>query len=86
VAQTGGAAVVTGGGDVSSVASGGRGATTNAGRGAASPARTHKVQAGETPSSIAKRYGVKLDTLMAANPGLNPTRMKVGQSVNVPAP
>ncbi|HMP81151.1 MAG TPA: LysM peptidoglycan-binding domain-containing protein [Verrucomicrobiota bacterium] len=46
--------------------------------------RTHKVQSGDTPSSIARKYGVKLDALMAANPGLNPTRMQVGQTINVP--
>jgi hypothetical protein len=47
--------------------------------------RTHKVQGGETPSSIAKKYSVKLEALMAANPGLNPKRLQVGQALNVPA-
>lgn len=46
--------------------------------------RTHKVQSGETPSSIARKYGVKLEALMAANPGLNPTKMQIGQTLNVP--
>lgn len=49
------------------------------------PVRTHQVQSGETPYSIARKYGVKLDTLMAANPGLNPKRMQVGQRLNIPA-
>ncbi len=47
--------------------------------------RTHKVQPGETPSAIAKKYGVKVEALLAANPGLNPRRMQVGQSLNLPA-
>ena len=47
--------------------------------------RSHKVQAGETPSAIAKKYGIKLDALMAANPRLNPNRMQVGQVLNIPA-
>jgi tetratricopeptide (TPR) repeat protein len=47
--------------------------------------RTHKVQSGETPSSIARKYQVKLDKLLAANPGLDPKRMRVGQLVNIPA-
>jgi tetratricopeptide (TPR) repeat protein len=47
-------------------------------------ARTHRVQAGESPASIARKYNVKLETFMTANPGLNPTRMQVGQTVNVP--
>jgi len=46
--------------------------------------RTHKVQAGETPLAIARRYNVKLDALLTANPELNPKRMRVGQSVLVP--
>lgn len=46
--------------------------------------RTHKVQSGESPASICRKYSVRLDAFMAANPGLNPTKMKVGQLVNVP--
>jgi len=48
-------------------------------------ARTHKVQSGETPYSIARKYGVKLDALLSANPGLNPRRMQIGQLLNIPA-
>jgi len=29
---------------------------------------------------------VKLEALIAANPGLDPKRMKVGQTVTIPAP
>ena len=58
-------------------------ATKRAGGGGV--ARTHKVQAGETPSAIARKYGVKLEALMAANPGLNPKRMQIGRSLNIPA-
>lgn len=47
---------------------------------------THKVQEGETPSSIARKHGVKVEALMAANPGLNPRRMQIGQLLNVPTP
>lgn len=50
------------------------------------PLRTHRVQAGETPSAIARKYNVKLEALMAANPGLNPKRLQVGRTLNVPAP
>lgn len=54
---------------------------------AATPAapRTHTVQPGETPYTIARKYGVKLDALMAANPGINPKRLAVGQKLNIPA-
>ena len=46
--------------------------------------RTHRVQSGESPAAIARKYNVKLDAFLAANPGLNPTRMQIGQLVNVP--
>jgi tetratricopeptide (TPR) repeat protein len=62
---------------------------TDAGRAAAgttSAARTHKVQSGENPAAIARKYGVKLDALMAANPGLDPKRLRVGQTLNIPSP
>jgi LysM repeat protein len=54
---------------------------------AARPApRTHTVVAGETAVRIARRYGVSLDALLTANPGLEPRRMRVGQVLNIPAP
>lgn len=46
--------------------------------------RTHTVQPGETPYTIARKHGVKLDALMAANPGINPKRLAVGQKLNIP--
>jgi tetratricopeptide (TPR) repeat protein len=51
----------------------------------AAPVRTHKVEAGENPRVIAKKYGVSVDALMAANPGVDARRIKVGQSLNIPA-
>lgn len=48
--------------------------------------RTHTVKAGENPSNIARQYGVKLDALLAANPRVDPKRLKVGQTLNIPAP
>jgi len=63
--------------------SGGTTAALRTERGAVST-RTHKVQAGETPVAIARRYNVKLDALLTANPSLNPKRMHVGQSLVIP--
>ncbi|MBL9173703.1 MAG: LysM peptidoglycan-binding domain-containing protein [Verrucomicrobiales bacterium] len=48
--------------------------------------RTYTVRSGDTASSIARRAGVTTKALLAANPGLNPTRMRVGQTVNIPNP
>jgi LysM repeat protein len=47
-------------------------------------ARTHTVKAGETPTMIARKYGVKLEALLAANPRLDPRRLQVGQTLNIP--
>jgi LysM repeat protein len=53
--------------------------------GAVSPSgKMHTVKTGDTPMSIARRYGVKVEMLMAANPRLNARRLQVGQSVIVP--
>jgi LysM repeat protein len=46
--------------------------------------RTHVVQRGETPFSIARRHGVTLNALLSANPMLDPRRMRIGQVVNIP--
>jgi LysM repeat protein len=48
--------------------------------------RTHIVKAGETPTSIARQYGVKVTALMAANPKLDPRRLQVGRVVTIPTP
>jgi LysM repeat protein len=48
--------------------------------------RTHTVRARETPYSIARSYGIKVDALLTANPGLDAHRMKTGQTIKVPQP
>jgi tetratricopeptide (TPR) repeat protein len=47
--------------------------------------QTHTVKTGETAAMIARRYGVRLNALLAANPKLNPRRMRAGQTLNIPA-
>ena len=53
-------------------------------------ATTHKVESGETLSSIAKKYfgtaGPKtIARISAANKGLDASKLKVGQEINIPA-
>jgi tetratricopeptide (TPR) repeat protein len=48
--------------------------------------RTHSVKAGETASLIARMYGVRVDALLAANPRVDPRRLRVGQSLSIPSP
>ncbi|MFM2295013.1 MAG: hypothetical protein RLZZ350_1426 [Verrucomicrobiota bacterium] len=50
------------------------------------PTQPHFVATGETGAGIAARYFVKLADLQALNPGVDFSRLKIGQSVNVPAP
>jgi LysM repeat protein len=50
-----------------------------------SPSKTHTVRGGETPAAIARRYNVKVEALMAANPRLDARRLQVGQALNIPA-
>ena len=49
-------------------------------------ARTYTVRAGDTAYSIARRYGVRPGTLLAANPGVEARRLKIGQVLVVPNP
>jgi LysM repeat protein len=46
--------------------------------------KTHTVKNGETPLAIAKKYNVRVETLIAANPRLDPRRMQIGQTLNIP--
>jgi tetratricopeptide (TPR) repeat protein len=46
--------------------------------------RTHTVVSGETAMSITRKCGVKLNALQAANPGVNLTRLRAGQVLNLP--
>lgn len=48
--------------------------------------RTHLVQPGETPAAIARKYGVRLEALLSANPTLEPRRMRAGQTLKIPPP
>jgi len=50
----------------------------------AKAARSHIVRPGDTPTSIARKYGLKLETLMSANPRLDPRRLQVGQTLVIP--
>jgi LysM repeat protein len=56
-------------------------------RSAAAPTssrRSHTVKHGENPAVIARKYGISVQALLAANPGLNPRKMRAGQVLNLP--
>lgn len=50
----------------------------------AKPHKTYVVKPRDTAGRIAKDYNVSLNALIEANPGLNPKKIKVGQTLNIP--
>src|SRR5437870_81573 len=52
--------------------------------GGAASGQIHVIKSGETPTVIARKYGVKPAALMAANPKMDARRLQVGQTINVP--
>jgi len=50
----------------------------------ASHPRTYVVQAKDSIYSIATRYGLKASAVLAVNPNVSPTRLRIGQSLNLP--
>lgn len=50
----------------------------------AAPRKTYTVKSGDTPTSIARQFGVKVDALLAANPKMDARRMRAGQVINIP--
>lgn len=47
---------------------------------------THIVGRNETLLGIASQYGVSLEALLAANPGVNPRFLSIGQGLIIPGP
>jgi LysM repeat protein len=48
------------------------------------PAKTYTVKSGDTPAAIARKYRVRVDALMAANPRVDARRLRPGQSLVIP--
>lgn len=51
----------------------------------AAPRVKHRVRKGQTPASIARRYGVSTSALLKANGITNPRRISIGQVLVIPA-
>ncbi len=65
-------------------AGGPKGAAAPAPTGVLNADGTYTVAPGDNPSAIARKFGIKLDALLAENPGLEARNMKVGQKIRVP--
>jgi tetratricopeptide (TPR) repeat protein len=50
----------------------------------ASHPHTYVVQAKDNIYSVATRYGLKVSAVLAANPNISPTHLRIGQSLNLP--
>ena len=48
------------------------------------PQKTHTVAAGDTLYLIAKHYSIRLDSLMNANPDIDPYNMLIGTELIIP--
>ncbi|NHF71916.1 M23 family metallopeptidase [Paracoccus xiamenensis] len=60
-------------------------ATSQTAQTAMTPATTHRVVAGETGWSVARRYGISIQDLATANNLDTNMVLKVGQTLNIPA-
>jgi len=52
----------------------------------ASLGQTYTVQAGDIPVTIAEKFGITVEELLAANPGIDPRGLQVGDVLIIPAP
>jgi LysM repeat protein len=46
--------------------------------------QTYIVKSGDIPQSIAAQFGITVEALLAANPGINPNNLQVGQALVIP--
>jgi LysM repeat protein len=44
----------------------------------------YAIQKGDTFAILAKKYGVSVKAIQQANPGVDPTRLKIGQKITIP--
>jgi LysM repeat protein len=61
-----------------------KGAGEAAGSGDTGPRGDYTIKAGDTLAKIAKAHSLGLDSLEAANPGVDARRLKIGQKINLP--
>jgi len=55
--------------------------------GVTSPSATeYTIASGDNYSTLAKKFHISVKALMDANPGVEPTKLKIGQKINIPAP
>ncbi len=50
----------------------------------ASGTKTYKIKSGDYLAKIAKKFKVSIKTLQDANPGIEPSKLQIGQEINIP--
>ena len=45
---------------------------------------TYTIKTGDTLWGISQQYGIPLDKILAANPGIVPEKLQIGQRINLP--
>jgi LysM repeat protein len=53
---------------------------------AATSSSEYTIMKGDNFSTIAKKFGVTAKAITDANPGVEPTKLKIGQKIQIPAP
>jgi LysM repeat protein len=48
--------------------------------------RKHVIRSKDTFYNLARHYGVDFKSIQSANPGVNSTKLQIGQVVNIPYP
>lgn len=48
--------------------------------------RTYEIQPDDTVAGIAETFGVSIEAILAANPGLDPARLVIGERIVIPPP
>jgi LysM repeat protein len=61
-----------------------KGAKGASGGESSGPGGTHTIVAGDTFSTIARKYGVSVAAIEAANPGVDSSKLKIGEKINIP--
>ncbi len=46
--------------------------------------QTYTVQSGDYPATIATKFGITVEALLGANPGIDPTNLQIGQVLIIP--
>jgi LysM repeat protein len=65
-------------------------ATTTGGKATAAPTGvlnadgTYTIAVGDTFAKVARKFNVRMDAIEAENPGLDPTKLRVGQKIRIP--